>query len=501
MAIVFNNVPTTTRTPGTYAEIDNSRALQGLVQNPHKALIIGQKTSTGTKAIETLQAMTSDGLADGYFGPGSLLARMVNKFKENNPNTELFAMAVSGGTTQASARINFSQALSHAAGGAASAGNQTVFMMINGRKVERVVTSGWSSIDIASDFATYISEQIDFPCTVSTVAASGVLILSALNSGLAGNYLDVRFNYYDNESYPTFFGDSVLVSNFEGGAGGPDLGDVWAVIQNEQFHYIAQPYIDAANLTEIETELGDRFKPLEDLQGHGFTAVRGTQASCTTLGNSRNNAHNTIIGAYDSPTDPAEWAAALAAVAGFNLNIDPARPLHGLKLKGILAPPTENRFTRAEREILLYDGIATYDTDASGNILIERCITTYQSNSLGTPDPSYLDIQTLATLGEIRFQFKTRMNNRFIVPRFKLADDTFPVQPGSKVAQPKTVKQEIVSLFTLMRDLGYIENLDEFIDNLVVERNATDRNRVDVLLPPDLINQFRVLAGLIQFIL
>ena len=107
----------------------------------------------------------------------------------------------------------------------------------------------------------------------------------------------------------------------------------------------------------------------------------------------------------------------------------------------------------------------------------------------------------MATLGEIRYQYKARMVSRFLIPRFKLADDTFPVQPGSKIATPKTVKAETVALFTLLRDKGLIENLDEFVEELVVERNITDANRVDVLLPADLINQFRVLAAQIQFLL
>lgn len=500
MAIKFNNIPDTTRTPGVYNEVDNSRALQGLVPNPHKAIIFGQKSSAGSKDVETLQAITSNGLADGYFGPGSLLARMCNVFKANNPNTELFAIAVSGATTQASAKINFSIALSHA-GGDTSGGNQTLYLLVNGRQVNRVLTSGWSGTDIASDYKTYMSEQGDFPVTLSVNTTSGALVLSALNSGAAGNYLDVRFNYYEGQSFPTFFGDSAVISGFEGGTGAPDLGDVWAVIQNDQYQYMIQPYIDAPNLKEIEDELADRFKPLEDKQGHGFTNVRGTQASCTTLGNSRNSPHNTIMGAYDSPTDPAEWAAALGAIAAFNLNQDPARPLHGLKLKGILPPPSENRFSNPEKEILLYDGIATYVVDTSGNVQIERCITTYQTNASGVIDPSYLDVQILATLEEIRYQYKTRMTSRFITPRFKLADDTFPVQPGTKVAQPKTVRQEIIALFTLLRDDALIENLDEFITNLIVERNESDKTRIDVLLPPDLINQFRILAGLIQFIL
>lgn len=118
MAITFNNVPTTIRTPGTYAEIDNSRALQGLVANPHKALIIGQKNvdtnnpTQGTAQDATLYAINTSAIADGYFGTQSLAARMCNTFKENNPNTELFGISLSGGTVQAQAQINFSVLLS-----------------------------------------------------------------------------------------------------------------------------------------------------------------------------------------------------------------------------------------------------------------------------------------------------------------------------------------------------------------------------------------------------
>ena len=71
MSINFNNIPTSQRTPGVFGEIDNSRALQGLVQNPHKVLIVGQKIAAGSIDHDSLVAITSDGLADGFFGPGS----------------------------------------------------------------------------------------------------------------------------------------------------------------------------------------------------------------------------------------------------------------------------------------------------------------------------------------------------------------------------------------------------------------------------------------------
>jgi phage tail sheath gpL-like len=506
MPIVFNNIPTSIRTPAVYAEIDNSRALTGLVQNPHKVLILGQKASlAGTLPLTTLVAISRDNLADGYFGAGSILARMCNKFKSNNPNTEVYAMALGSGIagTAASGAIDFSGALYSDV----VSGTHIYYLMVNGEEIQVPITSGYSGGALASKAMSMINSTSTLPVIAALAAASrGKVVFSAICSGTLGNYINIRENYYNYQSTPSCFSTMYVLASYgvsllTGGTVDPDLGDAWAVIDNEQFHYIVQPYIDSANLTEIEDELADRFLPLVDLQGHGFTAVRATQASMTTLGNSRNSPQNTIVGVDDGPQCPEEWASAWGAVSAWNLNNDPARPLHFLKLKGILPPPIDRRLSRAERDVILYDGIATWVVDTGGNVLIERCITTYQSNALGLPDPSYLDVQTLATLGEIRYQYKTRMVNRFIIPRFKLADDTFPVQPGTYIATPKTVKQETIALFTLLRDKGLIENLDDFVENLIVERDITDRNRVNVLLPADLINQFRILAANLQFIL
>lgn len=500
MAISFNNIPDNTRTPGAFVEVDNSRALQGLAPNPHTALIIGQRIIAGSVQPEILTAITRDGLADSFFGPGSEIARMCNVFKSENPNTELFAVALSdaGGAVKASGTVQFSIALS-ATGGSLS-GTEAYHLFLAGKKIDITLTSGWSTTDVNSAVETTIDADSTLPVIASTNAASALNII-ANNGGTQGNYINFRENFFEGQSSPTGFGDSATITGMADGATDPTLDDVWAVIDGKQFHYIIQPYIDATNLTSLEGELADRFLPLEDLQGRAFTGLRATQASATTLGNSRNSPHNTIFGANDSPTSPEEWAASFGAIAAFNLNNDPARPLQFLKSKTIIAPPVVNRFTQAERNILLFDGISTYIVDSGGGVLIEHAITTFQTNSLGIIDVSFLDVQTLATLAEIKFQYKARMVNRFIIPRFKLADDTFPVQPGTFVATPKTVKQEIIALFTQLRDQALIENLNDFITNLVVERNETDKNRVDVLLPPDLINQFRILGSNLQFIL
>jgi phage tail sheath gpL-like len=500
MAISFNNIPNTIRTPGVYTEIDNSRALKGLIANPHRALIIGQKTSEGSIDYDTLVEITSNNLADGFFGPGSIAARMCNRFKEINEKTEVFGIAIGSDIagTAASAEINYSAAMYSDV----ISGTGTYNLMINGVQIQEAITSGMSGMAIASIIASNINQAIHktLPVRASNVT-DGTLNIYAICSGTVGNYINIRHNYYTGQSTIAAFSTEPTIVSMAGGATDPALDDVWAVIGDQQFHYIVQPYIDVANLTSIEDELDRRFGPMVDLAGHGFTFARGNLASCSTLGDSRNSPHNTIGGLYDMPEAPEEWGSILCGLAATHLHDDPARPLHYLQMGSLLPPPVENRFDQQERNLLLWDGIASFTYDAAGKPLIERCITSYRVNNLGIPDASYLDIQTLATLIELRFQDKARMVARFILPRFKLADDSFPVKPGSNIATPKTVRQETIALFTQLRDRGLIENLAEFIDNLVVERNEADRDRVDRLLPPDLINQFRVLAGKIQFIL
>jgi phage tail sheath gpL-like len=82
-----------------------------------------------------------------------------------------------------------------------------------------------------------------------------------------------------------------------------------------------------------------------------------------------------------------------------------------------------------------------------------------------------------------------------------LADDGTNFSPGQAVAMPSTIRTEIYALFAQWENEGLVEGWEQFKKDLLVERNANDVNRVDVLLSPDLMNQFRVFAGQIQFLL
>jgi phage tail sheath gpL-like len=62
-----------------------------------------------------------------------------------------------------------------------------------------------------------------------------------------------------------------------------------------------------------------------------------------------------------------------------------------------------------------------------------------------------------------------------------------------------TGKAEAIMWFRQMEELGLVENYDQFKADLVVQRNISDPNRLDFLLPPDLMNQLIVTGAQIQF--
>ena len=64
---------------------------------------------------------------------------------------------------------------------------------------------------------------------------------------------------------------------------------------------------------------------------------------------------------------------------------------------------------------------------------------------------------------------------------------------------PSIIRAEIIALYAKLEKKAIVENADLFAKFLIVERNEDDPNRVDVLLPPDLVNQLRVFAVLNQF--
>lgn len=486
--ISFDTIPSDVRVPLAYIEFNNSRATAGLAQNSYTILVLGQRLAAGSVAQGVPVEVFGAAQAEQYFGRGSMLASMLAALKKANSYTRVVAIGLDDDAAgaQATGTLTFT-------GAATQAG--TLNLYIAGTKVPVGVAIGDDPTAVAASVIAAIAANTQLPVTAA--AAAGVVTLTARHKGEVGNDLDVRVNYYTGEQTPA--GLQLAIVAMTGGTSNPDVSTAIAAMGDAWYQAIVMPYTDAANLVALEAELLSRFGGIRQIDGVAYTAFRGTAAATDTFGTGRNSAFVSCMGTSIAPQPPYLWAAVNAAVAAAALAIDPARPLQTLQLVGIMPPQQADQFTFDERNLQLHSGIATHKVDAGGNVLIERQVTMYQKNASDIADTSYLDVNTIATLSYIRYATRARITSKY--PRHKLAGDTVKVAAGQAIVTPSVIRAELVGLATELQDAGLIEDLAQFKTDLVVQINANDPNRVDVLSSPNLVNQLRIFAEQIQFIL
>lgn len=488
--INFFQIPVNLRAPGVYVEVTNILAQSGLSQLNTRILTIGQRLSAGTVAEGVPTLVTSKEQAVTFFGRGSMLANMFSTLFDNNPYTEKWAVALDDAPAAVAATGTLT-----ITGPATASG--TINLYIGGVRVQCAVTEGDVQNTIATNLRNAINDNPDLP--VDAAATTNVVTVTASNAGAVGNTIDLRLNYLGilgGETTPA--GVAILIVQMSGGATNPDVGTAIAALPDEIFNFWLVPYTDTANLTEIYEELESRWNPLRQLDGFAMTAAEGSVSTLTTLGSNYNSQFLSIFdAAFNSPTPPHIWASALVGQVAFSATNDPALPFNTLQLIGILPPPPEDRRTISERNTLLYDGIATHKVLRDGTVVIDRLITTYQTNTSGQPDASYLDANTLFNLSYIKQDYVDHMSSVFA--RFKLAQNGTIINPGQAITTPSAVAGEIIGRFKLWESIGLVQDLESFKSQLVVEINGADPTRLDVLMPPTLVSGLQIIATQLAF--
>lgn len=489
MTVPFNNTPSNLRVPLFYAEMDNSAANTATTEQV--TLLIGLMLAGGAASKGVPVLVSSNDVAWSQFGRGSMLADMYARYRKDDPFGTVWAVAVddpAGATAAGSVVI----------GGAPTEAG-TVTLYINGTRVQAAVAAGDSVATVATALAAAINAQPDLPVTAT--AAAGTVTLAARWAGLTGNDTPLCLNYYGQaggEALPA--GLTCTITAMAGGTGAPDLSAAITAMGDEEYDFIVLPFTDSASLDALKLEMDDsagRWSWLRQIYGHVYAAARGALATLVTLGAARNDQHTTVVG-YELDTQLAPWAFAAQYTArnAVFIKADPARPTQTGVLSGVLPARKGKRFSISERQTLLNNGIATSYV-ASDTVRVERAITTYQKNSYGVADNSYLDSETLHQLAYIMRALKSAITSKYA--RCKLADDGTRVGAGAALLTPTLAKAELVAQYRKLEAMGIVENTAAFQKYLVVERNATDPNRLDVLYPPDLVNQLRVFAVLSQF--
>lgn len=493
--ITFDNYPSSNRVPGTFAEVNNSRA--NTASFNQRALIIGQMTSSGNATANSPQIYAGSGPAATAFGANSMLALLAGAYRRTDTFGEVWCLPLADDASATAA----SQTITPS-GTATAAG--VVSLYIAGTRVSTSVAVGDTATNVATNMLTAIQATPNLPVTATN--ASGVITLTAVNKGEAGNEIEVRLNYRGaagGEATPA--GISFAFSGMADGAGylctggatNPTLTTALANLPAQPFDFIICPYTDSASLAALKTFLDDqtgRWSWEQELFGGYFAAYRGTLASLTTFGTGNNDQHGSIVSMYDMPEPAWIVAAKIAGACAVSIRANPAVPLQDIPVP-VMAPPEQSQFDISERNTLLYDGLSTLKFDQSGQAYIERMVTTYQTNAAGQPDNSYLDVETMYELTAYIRDTRTFISSRF--SRKILVADGSSIPYGSDMTTAQIVLSSVIARYRTLAASGLVQEPATFAKNAAAQ-NAGN-GLVKLLLPVLLANQLRQVAMLVQF--
>jgi len=493
-SIVFQKIPSNLRIHGTFVEIE---PLANSGDVTYQTLIIGQILPTGTAVPN--EPCISAGLTDAVLqgGVGSMLALMTAQYRGADNFGTVYYLPLEDDPASVAATLAITVAGTCTATGVLS-------LYITGVLVPVQVNINDTGADVAANIAAAITAAQVLPVTAT--AAGGVVTLTARNKGLVGNEIDARLNYYGNAASevvpPGLTFTNLLVgtgTQLAGGAQNPTaLASALANLSDMQFDFVVMPYTDALSLNAWQTFMDNntgRWSWLQQLYGGAFAAMRGTLGAVTTLLLERNDPAISIMPFWDAPQPAWIWAAEITGQVAVSVRANVALPLQEIILN-LMAPPVAKRFAAGDRNTLLFDGGSTFVVNAAGQVITDRLITTYQLNTAGVPDDSFLDVETRYQLAYTCRDLKIYLASLY--GRKIFVDDSTRISGAlnNAVVTPSMIKAAVINRYDYVCNLGVMQDPEDFAAGVIVQKAGSVAK---IYWPGDVANQLRQIEVLVDF--
>jgi len=474
----FQNIPASLDVPGTFVETEY--VANGIQQNDAVNLIIGQKLEAGTAERLKPYTITADGQAEKLTGYGSQLASLINGFRNANKLQELVFVALDDNAEGAAAigSIEFTAK-------ATKVGILNFY--IGGARVQVGVNDATETTAIATKLKAAIDDEPNLPVT-ATVSASKVT-LTAKHKGEWTNKINLDVNLTTGDFTPE--GLKFTITAMQNGAGNPDLQDALDVLGDVQYHNIANPYTDKANMDIFALHLQNLDLPMVRKESIGYTAFIGNHGQYTTFADGLNSPYITCSAPGLVPNLEADVLGKYMGHLAYGRAIDPARGFEGLLLQGIKAPKQADQFDINQRDLLLKAGLSTCTNNFSGQVLIERAMTMKTKDNDGNKDASQKTINIMMTSFAITSEIIKTVRQKFQNKKLKQEGGITP----PNTITPKIYEAEMISLFDKFERLGWVQNSQEFIKNLVATIDPNDPCRINSKMLFDTVKQLVVVAN------
>lgn len=253
----------------------------------------------------------------------------------------------------------------------------------------------------------------------AAVNAAGTVTVTCKQKGTIGNAIITYVVTIGTE------GTQTLVAGATSMAAGtlePTLTTALANMAAERTEYLAMSMIDTTSIEAVRAHMVTKGAPPEQMKCAAFwggvksVALAGTDAD--TIQGNGDTIRMWFGDCYNSPAWPPIIAVQAAVVHAWEP--DNSRPLNGLNLTDVMAPDNQYRFTTAECETLLANGVTPLRTASSNSTKVQIVRSVSLRDDLLDP----MDITKIMTMDELRDRMVAQMGK---LDRPKLKKDGEPI--------------------------------------------------------------------------
>lgn len=464
------------KVPGVYIKVSLGVGARAGGSDILYVVLFGNKTSSGTMAVETEYDCFSEDEARSLAGAGSELFWMFRAAIAANPGVAVKLMAVTE-----SAGANASGTIT-VTGTATSAG--TIGVTVLGEEIEIPFSSNDAQNVIASAINTYVGQKSDWP--VTSGVSTNVVTLTARHKGPRGNLIRFRVRVITGTGVTVAASGAALT----GGATSDDPQTALDAQQGVKRRFLVAPYSDATQLAKFKTHVDAQDEPEAGNRKVFVAGSLDTLANATTLATGLNFARGQLAWLENSDVPPSMLAAALAAFRAGAESTDAAHNYDGEVLPGL--KPHYNKAdipSNTELDSALNNGITPLTSTNSGEVVIVRSITTKSQDSAGKPDFRVLDTHKVAVPDAIADDLEVQLADNFAGMKASV-DPPEGQTPAPGVCTPSMVRDLLYDRLKFAeQELGYLDSgsVDRWIDSLRVELSTVAAGRFNMVVPADVI--------------
>jgi len=429
---------------------------------PKKVLFVAQKTAVGTATSGSLVSnIQNDGSESALFGANSQLAEMIRAYKRYNQVTQIDAIPLDddGAAVAAFGDIIFS--------GTATENNTLTVVVGSARNYsfQLDVDNGDTADTIGQNLANLINANSNAP--VTAVNVTGTVTLTAVNAGTVGNSIGLRVT-------GTVAGVAILNTGMGGGATDPSTTNVFDVVGEVRYQFVATPSEYGTNL--LTSFLDPRFNVNNAiLDGVGYQCFTDTFANGLTyvaglnsrnLGLIQNKLVNESLYKGGNILElnyniVAQFTAIRALRLTQNTNISDfvivpdgldqfggdgiaALPYANTPFRDLPLVDQDQEFTFNEMEQLEQAGVTLLGNNASRNqIIAGNVVTTYVTDNAGNPDDSFHFLNLVDESVTAREIFFNRSKQQFAQKRLTEGD----IVPGRSYTNVNEIRAFFIQTY------------------------------------------------------